>query len=777
LLERNINPNRKKNLRNTLLFRYAIFCNYFSYMTIVTENKAEGKSQFAGFIICLFVAVLSVLAPFCAKAETPIDAVLLIDASGSMRLTDPKKLRLDGARSFIDSLDAGDRLALVDFADQGREIRSLTEKGSFDAVKLDLLKVSDSGEYTDILLGLTKARELLSKNGRPNARKVVLLISDGKMDPRPEIGTSKAQTEKLFSQEIPAFKSDDIRVFSLAFSQLADQKMLSDIAAMTGGAYRFSPDATGIESAFSGLIKAVDVDTQGAVARAPSKKVGKISRMFKLSEGLEQAIFYVNRGKSAAITLLSPSQEAISQSEQSENVLWHQDGEFDFVTIQKPEGGEWVVSGLESKENFATVLSNLKLGLDYSSEEVSVDEPLRIEAKFFESRKPINLPSFFRSLSYSFQVVPMDKISEPVIRGTLHDDGKNGDIRSDDGVFATEFTLQEPGIYRVILQVEGPTVARENMANFKVTPRLLTIKLAERDLSNEKSAHGNQTGHEDAEAKLETEKLEDAFKITLSPVGQAVKERLIKLRVTNAAGAAYTLAIPGNKNLKSEFIVPASLLPGSGTYDVQAQMAGSLKGRLVSARSNTVSYVYTAPAKLIESVEVIAHKDKTSAKAADSSNPLLGSFMITLINLACGLFALSIVKKHLMSMVVEEEHYASPEGAVIVLSELDKKYAMTEVDLSAQIFAPANLTKILQKAALTEAELQKAVSMPLESASPAESSDSTSAEPKQDSAQAEIATAETITEAQAESAVESELDEETRRLLEQVGEQVDKMRE
>jgi len=73
--------------------------------------------------------------------------------------------------------------------------------------------------------------------------------------------------------------------------------------------------------------------------------------------------------------------------------------------------------------------------------------------------------------------------------------------------------------------------------------------------------------------------------------------------------------------------------------------------------------------------------------------------------------------------------------------------------------------------------LQKAVSMPLESAAPAESSDSTSAEPKQDSAPAEIATAETITEAQAESAVESELDEETRRLLEQVGEQVDKMRE
>jgi uncharacterized protein (TIGR03503 family) len=744
-------------------------------MTIVTENKAEGKSQFAGFIICLFVTVLSVLAPFCAKAETPIDAVLLIDASGSMRLTDPKKLRLEGARSFINSLEEGDRLSLVDFADQGREIRSLTEKGSFDAIKLDLLKVSDSGEYTDILLGLTKAREILSKNGRPSARKVVLLISDGKMDPRPEVADSKTQTEKLFSQEIPSLKGDGIQVFSLAFSQLADQKILSDIATMTGGSYRYSPDAAGLESAFSGLIKAVD--TEAVIAKTPIKKVGKVSRLFKLSEGLDQAIFYVNRGESAAITLVSPSQDVISQSTKSENILWHQEGGFDFVTIQKPEGGEWLVSGLESKENFATVLSNLKLGLDYSSEEVSVDEPLRIEAKFFESRKPINLPSFFRTLSYSFQVVSMDKISEPVVRGTLHDDGKDGDIRAEDGVFATEFTLPEPGIYRIILQVEGPTVARENMANFKVTPRLLTIKLAERDLNNEKSAHGGSAVHEETEAKLETEKLEDAFKITLSPVGQAVKERLVKLRVTNAAGASYTLAIPGNKNLKSEFLVPVSLLPGSGTYDVQAQMAGSLKGRLVSARSNTVSYVYAAPEKLIESVEVIAHKDRSAGRAESSSNPLIGSLLITLINLACGLFALSVVKKHLASMVVEEEHYVSPEGAVIALRELDKKYAMTDVDLSAQIFAPANLAKILQKAALTEAELQKAVNLPSEGSSLTPAVESIAAEPIQAQPAAEIATAAPITEAQAASAVESELDEETRRLLEQVGDQVDKMRE
>lgn len=714
----------------------------------------------------ILITAISVLLSNYSYADAPIDAVLLIDSSGSMRLTDPQKLRLDGARLFIDSLQDGDRISLVDFAESGREIRGLTDNAAIDAVKIDLIKVGDSGEYTDLLLGLKKARELLSSGGRSDAHKSIVLISDGKMDPKPEVASAKVQTDKLFAEEIPALKSQGIKVFTIAFSQLADQRLLADIATMTGGDHRFSKDATGLKDAFLGLARAVDLATKSEISKsAPIKISSNIVKSFKLSEGLEQAIFYINRGNSHEVFIRGPGLDNFSAASAPSDVIWHRDGQFDFVTIAKPSGGEWYVSGLESKDNFATVLSNLKLGLEYSSEEISVGEILRVEAKFFESRKPINLPALFRTLKYSFQVVPMDKISEPVIRGNLHDDGKDGDIRGADGTFATEFSMNEAGIYRVILQVEGPNLSRENVANFKVTPRLLKIKLMENAVAPIKSKDKFEEGPEGASK----EELEDAFKITLSPLGQSVRERLVKLRVTNSVGATYNIAIPGNKNAKSEFLIPVSTLPASGKYEVQAQLGGTLKGRMVSARSNSIDYVYKAKEIVIESPEVIARR-KAEARSKMIINTVVSPAIVTLFNVLCGLFALSIVKKHLATIIVEEEKFATPDGAIRLLDELEKRYSTSDVDLNDPTLAPDKLAKVLEKAALTEAELLKAANQSYDD------SGSAVASSPEASSGAEIATAGPITEAQVQQPVESELDEETKKLLAEVEGQVEQMK-
>jgi uncharacterized protein (TIGR03503 family) len=725
----------------------------------------KGKGFFK-IPLSILITAISVLLSNYSYADAPLDSVLLIDSSGSMRLTDPQKLRLEGARLFIDSLQDGDRISLLDFAESGREIRGLTENSARDAVKIDLIKVGDSGEYTDLLLGLKKARELLVSGGRAEAQKSIVLISDGKMDPKPEIASAKIQTDRLFAEEIPALKSQGIKVFTIAFSQLADQRLLADIATMTGGEHRFSKDATGLKDAFIGLARAVDLATKKEVTPVVAEKSQvNIVRAFKLSEGLEQAIFYINRGDSSGLDISGPGTQSFNYFSHSSNITWYRDGQFDFVTVAKPKGGEWYISGLESKDNFATVLSNLKLGLEYSSEEVSVGEVLRVEAKFFESRKPINLPALFRTLKYSFQVVPMDKISEPVLRGNLHDDGKDGDVRAADGTFATEFAINEAGIYRVILQVEGPNLSRENVANFKVTPRLLKIKLMENSVAPLKSKDKFEEGSEG----VTREELEDAFKITLSPLGQSVRERLVKLRVTNSVGATYNIAIPGNKNAKSEFLIPVSTLPASGKYEVQAQLGGTLKGRMVSARSNSIDYNYKAKEIVIESPEVIARR-KAEARSKIIVNTVISPAIVTLFNVLCGLFALSIVKKHLATIVVEEEKFAMPDGAIRLLDELEKRYSTTDVDLNDPSLAPDKLAKVLEKAALTEAELLKAANQSYD-----DSGSALAASPEAESG-AEIATAGPITEAQAQQPVESELDEETKKLLAEVEGQVDQMK-
>ena len=45
-----------------------------------------------------------------------VDAILLLDASGSMLKTDPLRLREEGAKLFIQFLKPGDRLGIIEFS-------------------------------------------------------------------------------------------------------------------------------------------------------------------------------------------------------------------------------------------------------------------------------------------------------------------------------------------------------------------------------------------------------------------------------------------------------------------------------------------------------------------------------------------------------------------------------------------------------------------------------------------------------------------------------------
>jgi hypothetical protein len=190
---------------------------------------------------------------------------------------------------------------------------------------------------------------------------------------------------------------------------------------------------------------------------------------------------------------------------------------------------------------------------------------------------------------------------------------------------------------------------------------------------------------------------------------------------------------------------------------------------MVSARSNSIDYVYKAKEIVIESPEVIARR-KAEARSKMIINTVVSPAIVTLFNVLCGLFALSIVKKHLATIVVEEEKFATPDGAIRVLDELEKRYSTSDVDLNDPTLAPDKLAKVLEKAALTEAELLKAANQSYDD------SGSAVASSPEASSGAEIATAGPITEAQVQQPVESELDEETKKLLAEVEGQVEQMK-
>jgi Mg-chelatase subunit ChlD len=174
-----------------------------------------------------------------------VDAILLLDGSGSMRITDPLKLRDEGARLFSQFLKAGDRLGVIGFSTDAQVIRPLSDYDSSQgaAIGADIARVGDSGLHTDLLTGIRAGKSMMDQQGRKDARKVIILLSDGKMEPDPARTSAAAATEQLLKEVLPELKSSEVKIHTLSFSDKADKELLAEIAAGTEGTSMYTPDA------------------------------------------------------------------------------------------------------------------------------------------------------------------------------------------------------------------------------------------------------------------------------------------------------------------------------------------------------------------------------------------------------------------------------------------------------------------------------------------------------------------------------------------------------
>ena len=79
----------------------------------------------------LLLCCITLGGPVFAADEKPggVDAVLLIDSSGSMAKNDPDKLRVPAAKLFMSLLGEEDRLGLISFSDNGYPVLHLTAPG------------------------------------------------------------------------------------------------------------------------------------------------------------------------------------------------------------------------------------------------------------------------------------------------------------------------------------------------------------------------------------------------------------------------------------------------------------------------------------------------------------------------------------------------------------------------------------------------------------------------------------------------------------------------
>ena len=195
----------------------------------------------------------------------PLEAVLVLDRSGSMEHSDYQPTRIEAAkaaaRTFLKQIQAGDSTALVSFNDLVSLDVPLTEDRDLSLGALRRLQPADG---TAIGEGLYRAIEVLAE-GAADSVKAIVLLSDGASnegrDPRSAADAAREAGIPVFTVGIGT-TGDDF-----------DEPTLRHIAEVTGGEYLYAPDEEALSRVYermggkvinvAGVNASLEIETTG----------------------------------------------------------------------------------------------------------------------------------------------------------------------------------------------------------------------------------------------------------------------------------------------------------------------------------------------------------------------------------------------------------------------------------------------------------------------------------------------------------------------------------
>jgi Mg-chelatase subunit ChlD len=209
-------------------------------------------------------------------AQAARDVMLVLDNSGSMRANDPARLAAPAVLEFIQGQPGNTRVGIVVFSTEAALVMPLTpaEVAADGEAEAALQKYFNyRGRWTQIAAGVERGLYELRNEGRPEATRALVLMTDGIVDTGN--AAKDAELHAWLREELAREATrEQVRIFGVAFTERADFQLLQSLAATTGGEYFRVLQAQGIARAFhridAVLAESAPAAPAEAVTQAPA---------------------------------------------------------------------------------------------------------------------------------------------------------------------------------------------------------------------------------------------------------------------------------------------------------------------------------------------------------------------------------------------------------------------------------------------------------------------------------------------------------------------------
>lgn len=413
--------------------------------------------------LTVLAAMMAWSTPLYAESRTGIDAVLVLDSSGSMKQTDPDRLRVPAAKLFLSLLRAEDRVAVISFSDRAYPIVELSALGS-EPTRARLLqavdKVSSDGAHTNLHDALVAARSVLNAASKPASARYIILMSDGKMD----VGDRARDASLLHamrSDVLAAIKGDGIRVYSLAFTRASDIDLLRTLAEDSEGLFQLAETDKELHGVFARLFEGAKQPDMLAIEGGEFVADGNIQEVNIIASKERAAV---------RIYVRDPDGKRYTRDEHRDDMRWFAAERFEMITIPYPKSGTWKLLFSEG-ENKAYIVTDLQLETNVSDRAVSAGQELAVQAWLRREGKTVDQLEFLDNSEFLVEILQPDG---QVARHSLFDLGKDGDDKAGDGVHGATIPFYKEGPHQVTVTVRAKTFGRQIKRYVNVQPAAAT---------------------------------------------------------------------------------------------------------------------------------------------------------------------------------------------------------------------------------------------------------------------------------------------------------------
>jgi hypothetical protein len=327
-------------------------------------------THFSLTCLLLFALMVTSVQAVDFNKNNAIEVRVLVDVSERMKISDPENHRISALKLFINLLPNNANVGIWMFDEMPTEIMKVGKSGiswKTQALK-NVEKIQSSNKTGDIEKALAVASlDWVEKD--KNARRHIVLLSDGKVTSGKLMKDNVASKERILNYQVALLKEVDVSVHTVGFSDDADLGFLETVANETLGWFDVAKTAAQLERALLRVSKRL----------VERNSIPLIANTFTVDETVRQFTAVVFRKKGFGTTQLDdPEGMDFGRSSNRSGVSWHREKKYDIVTVTKPMAGEWRLIAAADPDNEIFITTNLQMAVENMPKEIFSGSDTRI---------------------------------------------------------------------------------------------------------------------------------------------------------------------------------------------------------------------------------------------------------------------------------------------------------------------------------------------------------------------------------------------------------------